>query len=272
MFSPRPRSRRSAIRFGALLCCLLAPLGADAAPASIRLDGQNGVTVPGDAALDLAFAGTIEFWIAPAWASSIDHDPTVLANVGETGVRYSIHVTADRKAIGLYAGENWQTVPFDFTDGRLHHVAMTTLDGVTDVIVDGTSRGLLGLEYDGSVAGQTFVVGSFDGKVAPFKGMLAGLRIWNTPLVDAELSRYSQFDVDDTAFAGHPAIRHLVASTAVENGRLTLRITPFEPFDLQPLENTEVAAGPEAVYPELTEPSALDSVIVDTIDGMPPQD
>lgn len=86
------------IWFGVLFFSLLAPLGAAAAPASLQLDGRNGAVLPGNTALDLSFAGTIEFWIAPAWASSIDHDPTVLANVGETGVRYSIHITSGNSA------------------------------------------------------------------------------------------------------------------------------------------------------------------------------
>lgn len=260
------------ICFAVLFLSLLAPLGAAAAPASLQLDGQNGVILPGNAALDLAFAGTIEFWIAPAWASSIDHDPTVIANVGETGVRYSIHVTSDRKAIGLHAGENWQTVPFDFTDGRLHHVAMTTLDGVTDVVVDGSSRGLLGMEYDGSIAGQSFAIGSFDGKVAPFKGTLAGLRIWNTPLVDLELNRFSKLDVDDSAFAAHPALRHLVAAGVVQNGRLVLRITPPKPIDVQLLDTLDGTADAEFLDSELPDPSESDSIVVDSTDGMPPQD
>lgn len=146
-------------------------------------DGDSRLDYPGSPALDLASPATIEFWVAAAWIEEPAYDPCVLAALGEAGLIVSVHITADRKAIGVYHGSEFAAVEFDFTDGLMHRVVLSAVaPDVTEVEIDGDTIGLLPLGLGRGEPVTSFHLGSLDGEQAPFVGALARLRVWDAVL------------------------------------------------------------------------------------------
>ena len=146
-------------------------------------DGESRLDYPGSPALDLSSPATVEFWVAPAWKEEPAYDPCVLSSVGEAGLIFAVHITADRKRIGVFDGASFVSLPFDFTDGLMHRVVlMAVAPQVTEVEIDGDTIGLLPLGLGDGSPSAAFHIGSLDGEQAPFVGALARLRVWDAVL------------------------------------------------------------------------------------------
>jgi hypothetical protein len=98
-----------------------------------------------------------------------------------------VHVAPDRQSIGLFDGTRFASVPFDFSDGNLHHVALVTAGGKTTVYVDREVRGTLDLGL-GTTPGLPLHVGSSDGGSELFMGVIQSLRLWHSPLTADEVA------------------------------------------------------------------------------------
>jgi len=159
----------------------------------LLLDGGTSLDVDSDPDLELGSSGTLEFWMAAVWDEDDDvtHFPCVVgrrkpyegdeaAGFAEA-TQYSIHLTPDRQSIGLFNGDKWASVAFDFSDGKLHHVAFLTRDASTQVVIDGVERGSIDVGY-GSARDLPLHIGSSDGGSEFFIGALPSLRIWRGAL------------------------------------------------------------------------------------------
>lgn len=194
------------------------PAGADEA---LWMDGRSGVDFPAASGLALTPPATLEFWVAATWEQVPDFDPCVLSLEGENGVVWAVHVQADRKAIGLFTPQGYATVPIRLDDGRLHSVALVATSAqFTEFVVDGEPAGALPLGPSGEVA-ALFHIGSLDGEQAPFKGVLARLRVWDGAADGTEdsVSLIAQSTVADGNFAlevyGEPDTDAELAAAAV---------------------------------------------------------
>ena len=93
-------------------------------------------------------------------------------------------------SIGLFDGQGYESVPFDFSDGQYHHVAMVTRGTTTEIVIDGTSVGEIGVGYGGAT-GQPFHVGSSDGEQDFLIGAVWALRVWNRALTKVAIGELS---------------------------------------------------------------------------------
>ena len=171
-------------------------------------DGSSRLDYPGSPALELSAPASVEFWVSPGWRDVPAYDPCIVSSIGEAGVNFAVHITADRKSIGLYAGERFATLPFDFTDALMHHVALISFGPeLTEVQIDGETAGLLKLGFAESPS-VSFHIGSLDGEQAPFVSAVARVRLWNTVLgPDAnpdDLAAQSTFSREGLALAVYP--------------------------------------------------------------------
>jgi len=178
-------------------------------PDVAEFDGTTTLSFDPSPALSLADGGTLEFWVVPDWVEDPGFDPVVVSDAGPEGASYMVALLRDRDGIGILAGEEQRLVAFDFTDGQLHHVALTYLDGALAVFVDGVVRGQFEITIN-DLPSSGFWVASADGETAPFAGAIASLRIWDVPLSQADLVTYAARNVlsDDLT---HPALGHLRA-------------------------------------------------------------
>ncbi|MEN8160342.1 MAG: LamG domain-containing protein, partial [Myxococcota bacterium] len=167
------------------------------------LDGQTSIEVEPSPALALGEASTIEFWIATAWEDEdgVESFPAVLGRREPyegsepegfaAATQYSVHLTPDRQAIGLFDGTRFASVPFDFSDGRLHHVALVTEGDRTTIYVDREARGTVEVGL-GEPSELPLHVGSSDGGSELFMGVLPSVRLWRSALTAEQVGAIAE--------------------------------------------------------------------------------
>lgn len=177
--------------------------------------GSNAIAMPANESLDINGYGTIEFWVSAKWPGTLDYDPAVMGYSGVQGPRFAIHIAGDKSGIGLYAGEFYDGVDFDFSDGLLHHVAFVTVGETTDIIIDGVYRETLGYTF-ADLPADSFTIGAV-GDFSPFVGEIGQVRIWSTP-VEIEVLRYfSLAPLSAQARFPHPDLGDLTGISAFGN-------------------------------------------------------
>ena len=199
----------------------------------LLLDGGTSLDVDADPDLDLGESGTVEFWVAAIWddEDGVEHHPCIIGRrtryegdepEGFAGAtRFSIHITPERDAIGMFDGRRWASVPFDFGDGRLHHVAFGTEGARTRVYIDGSVRGTLEIGY-GTGPELPLHIGSADGASEFFVGSIASVRLWRGVLGEAQLRELA--DLIGPPDDDHPAAPSLVAFSEFTTEAKTLVI------------------------------------------------
>ncbi|MFK7886736.1 MAG: LamG-like jellyroll fold domain-containing protein [Gammaproteobacteria bacterium] len=211
------------------LACLLAPVTSHAqySPDIIEFHGDDDLGFPSHDSLTIVDGGTIEFWVGADWQDDPGYDPVVLSNAGPEGALYTVSILGDRQGLGLQSGEFLGDVPFDFSDGQMHHVALADFGEDILVMVDGQVVGELATTLP-ELPSAGLWIGSADGVNAKFRGAIAGLRIWAVALERKTLVDYAQRDVAD-ANAPHPDLELLVAISDFNDE--SLRLTALEELD-----------------------------------------
>lgn len=185
------------------------------APVMAEFSGQGALLLPSMPALDIAGAGTIELWMAAKWQQDPGYDPALIAHVGPRGPRFAAVVTGDRQALGVYAGANYAEVPFDFSDGGLHYIALINMGDTISVMIDGELQGVL--DYGiASLPANSFSIGAM-GRFSPFIGAIGQVRIWDEPLDPDMLVQYSWREIAESGPDAHPDIAALVGVSAFAN-------------------------------------------------------
>ena len=178
-----------------------------------EFDGTNSMSFEPIPQFQLAYGGTMEFWVVPDWTEDPGYDPVIICNAGPEGASYLIAMLRDRDGIAIAVGEQEDVVAFDFTDGRLHHVAISQYEDGTVVYIDGQVAGTSELSFE--VRPSTGVwVGSIDGDNNQFRGAIAGMRIWG---VVVEQQTLVDFALKDVFSDQHPNLANLAAISDFNN-------------------------------------------------------
>ncbi len=173
----------------------------------LTLDGTETLAFEPDDRLAPAEQSTIEFWVKPGWQDAPDFDPVVLSNAGEEGASYLVAIQRERDGLAVTSGEQTDVVPFDFSDGEAHHVALIDLGGPAVVLVDGELAGELDLTLQ-ALPSEGFYIGSAYGEEDGFVGAIGGIRIWDVAVTADDLMKYRLKDVLDTSDP-HPDLEYL---------------------------------------------------------------
>lgn len=102
-----------------------APALANERPEWAEITPQNSPSFPMTDSLQLEEIASIMMWVKPKWGA-IDYDPALLSATGRDGVCYAVVMTRQKDGIGIYSGEDWDFVEFDFSDGKAHPAMMLT--------------------------------------------------------------------------------------------------------------------------------------------------
>lgn len=211
---------------------LLAAGHADAAaytPDIAEFDGSNGFVFPPSDQFDFISGGTIEFWVAADWRADPGYDPVAVSNTGPDGSSYLVAVNGARDGLVVNAGDRIEVVPFDFSDGKLHHVAVVDTGGETYVMVDATVVGEMDLSF-ADLESSGFWVGSANGKDAPFIGAIGGLRLWSIAVDPLTLATFSRRDIDDPDDP-HPDLDFLMAESDFDHQTILVNVVDAEDAD-----------------------------------------
>jgi hypothetical protein len=203
---------------------------ADFAPVMETFTGKSAKSYAPSPALDINGYGTIEFWAAAKWTKNPGYDPAIMAYYGPKGARFAIYVTGDGKALGVQAGRHFDKVEFDFSDGEMHHVALTTLGDAIIVMIDGEVQPeALNFGF-GEFTPTAFSIGSA-GNMSPFIGQIGQVRIWNEPIDPDVLAEFSWKPLGAEAPNLHPHIDALAGISAFGNPEMGGFIFAGEPDD-----------------------------------------
>ena len=213
------RNHQSFRLLGSALLCIALPASADLyTPDIAEFDGSNTITLEPAPQLELADGGTIEFWVAADWQSDPGYDPVIICRAGPEGASYLIAMLRDRDGIAIASGDDEEVATFDFTDGQLHHVAVSQFEDGTVVLVDGRVVGTSTLSFQ-ALPSVGVWLGSIDGEHNQFRGAIAGMRIWDTVVDQETLIGYAMKDIFSDE---HPDLPYLAAMSDFANGELLL--------------------------------------------------
>lgn len=202
----------------------------DFAPVMATFTGKSAKSYAPSPALDINGYGTIEFWVAAKWTQNPGYDPAVMAYFGPKGARFAIYVTGDAKALGVQAGPYYDKVAFDFSDGALHHVALTTIGETILVMIDGEVQPEALKFGFGDFAPKAFSIGAA-GTSSPFIGQIGQIRIWDEPIDPDVLIAFSWKALGAEAPDAHPDIDALVGVSAFGNPETGGFVFQGEPDD-----------------------------------------
>ncbi len=195
------------------IALIASPLSAQYTPDVMEFDGATTLGFPADESLDLSGGATIEFWVQPDWETAPSFDPVVLSYAGPEGASYLVALLRDRNGIGIMSGDTFMVAPFDFTDGKMHFVAIIDYGDRMEVMVDNTLVAVLEMTIKSLPADGLFI-GSADGNNDPFLGAVAAIRLWGVPLSQDNVLNYAMRDLLDEEQAEHPDLRFLIGHSA----------------------------------------------------------
>jgi concanavalin A-like lectin/glucanase superfamily protein len=206
-------------------------------PITANFTGKGALVMPPSPALDINGAGTIEFWVAPQWEGELTYDPAIIAYTGPKGPRFSVHMSANKRGIGVYAGTFYDGVNYDFSDGALHHVAIVTIADSLDIYIDGALQDSFGFGF-ADLPATDFSVGSI-GNFSPFVGQIGQVRIWDEPIDPDTLINFALKPIVAEGPDAHPDIDALVGASTFGNPETSGFFFVGEPDD-ENLTNVEI--------------------------------
>ncbi|MEN8158933.1 MAG: MAC/perforin domain-containing protein [Myxococcota bacterium] len=196
--------------------------------------------------------GSVDAWLAALWQSDPGYDPCLVAmrkppagegrSAAARATRFSVHIGAGRDRIGLSNGRSTAWLPFDFSDGEYHHVALATRGPSTEVVVDGQPLGALPIGF-GAGRDVPLQLGSADGQSDFFLGAVLSVRLWNKALSSDDLADLAE--LTGAPRAGSPLARRLVAWAEFTTSDRELHLAS----DAPPRARPATAAKPAATAP-----------------------
>lgn len=220
---------------------------ADFYPPMAAFDGKDALLLAPSPALDINGFGTIEFWVKVGWDQDPGYDPAIMAYTGPKGARFGFFISRDAQSLGVQAGPYYETVDFDFSDRKLHHVAISTIGDTTSVMIDGELQDILGYSF-ANVPGTAFSIGSA-GRFSPFIGEVGQVRIWDEVIDPDVLVDFSWREMSDSGPNRHPDLDALVGISAFANPETGGFIFAGEPDD--PEIVAAINAGFDTTPPDL---------------------
>jgi hypothetical protein len=214
------RAIRNFICLAAALPALLA-LPAQAQtyqPDVLEIDGESFIAFEPSEAYTIADGGTLEFWAVPDWTEDPEFDPVMIANVGPEGASYIIAITAERDGILITSGENEVFFNFDFTDGKMHHIALNQFTDGIIVAIDGVAIGESDMMLQ-DFSSSGLIIGSLEDESDPFLGAIAAIRFWDYVPKLETLIAYAQRDI---LLSEHPSIEQLSAMSDFNAGTMEI--------------------------------------------------
>ncbi len=181
---------------------------------------------PGNPAFAFDTQSTLELWAAAGWMKDPGYDPVLVYHADSDGFIFVLAMLGDRSGLSLQTDQGSDELSFSFSDGKLHHIALISLEEITVLLIDGQVRGSFALKIPDR-SGETIRIGSAPGPQASFIGAIGGIRLWEIAVQRETLINYALRDIfngDDP----HPDLDALKAHSDLHNAAINLASTPEE--------------------------------------------
>jgi len=190
-------------------------------PDIVVLDGSKSLAIKPHPSLGVSGDLTIEFWAAPGWEQDPGYDPVIVSNLSAEKASYIVAILRDREGVGVVSGEKEIVAPFNFKDGKLHHVAIIQSGNELLISIDGVIRGVSEMKLNVNEV-DAFWIGSIDGSLGAFIGDIGQLRIWNDALDLETLEAFKLQSAFSQYVPAHPFIDALIAVSVFPEAGLLL--------------------------------------------------
>ena len=184
----------------------------------LELDGSTDLGIAPAAQIEPAEQSTIEFWVSAGWTSDPGFDPVIVSNPGDAGVSYLVAIDRDRDGLVVAAGEDMDAAPFDFSDGKMHHVGLIDYGDAVTVLVDDEVIAQMPLSFV-PMESEGLYFGSLNGGEERFVGQIGAFRQWDVALGADKVRQYRLLDVT-AADNPHPDLEHLAVISDFGNDRV----------------------------------------------------
>ena len=133
-------------------------------------------------------------WVKPNWVAGSNNggNPCFAAErtANNSLTRFSLHLTDNLDAVGIWNGSYFYTIPYKFTQGQWYHLAAVMGASGTEFFVNGASIGSTSNTINPSVTNTSLCLGT--ASLLPyseqFKGEIDEVRVWNTLRTATQIS------------------------------------------------------------------------------------
>jgi len=168
--------------------------GLGGADFALAFDGTDYVQVSQSGQLDVSTM-TLEAWIKPNANDGNNRSfISMRSSVGNTGTRWSAHMSRTGGTIGIWNGSSYRTVSKGsaFNAGQWYHVALVMNTSGADLYIDGSYIGRITSGINTNVTGRDLVIGDPNGSSTGYTnenwiGEIDEVRIWNGARTSQEI-------------------------------------------------------------------------------------
>ena len=158
---------------------------------ALILDGQSHVALTEVEDFDFTDGtGTVEAWIRADWDGSPGYNPCIIANRDGGPVRWSMHMSLNKAATGVWNGASYAPQPISGADGTWRHLVVVYTETGIEVYWDGELAGTSSQTLTGPIGPTQFGSSSNLDTTEGWIGALDEIAFYSEPLTPSVIQAH----------------------------------------------------------------------------------
>ena len=158
---------------------------------ALILDGQSHVALTEVEDFDFTDGtGTVEAWIRADWDGSPGYNPCIIANRDGGPVRWSMHMSLNKAATGVWNGASYAPQPISGADGTWRHLVVVYTETGIEVYWDGELAGTSSQTLTGPIGPTQFGSSSNFDTTEGWIGALDEIAFYSEPLTPSVIQAH----------------------------------------------------------------------------------
>jgi len=158
---------------------------------ALILDGQSHVALTEVEDFDFTDGtGTVEVWIRADWDGSPGYNPCIIANRDGGPVRWSMHMSLNKAATGVWNGASYAPQPISGADGTWRHLVVVYTETGIEVYWDGELAGTSSQTLTGPIGPTQFGSSSNFDTTEGWIGALDEIAFYSEPLTPSVIQAH----------------------------------------------------------------------------------
>lgn len=163
---------------------------------------------------------TIELWTATGWTVEPDHEPVILSSGDLEGPEFVLAIFAEKDGLSLWIDGAEFIAAHDFSNNKLHHIAMVWDGGELALVVNGDVLANFDTPPP-DLQGAPLWIGSAGGEGFAYEGLIGQVRFWDAALDLESLRAFALADVSSSEDE-HPYLDDLRAISAFDENTILI--------------------------------------------------